>query len=212
MSKSRKLTVVYMRVSTSQQSHRSQKPDIERWLTAQNPDELGQVVWYTDIGSGRSTNHRPGWAKLQAAIEQHKVRRIVCWRLDRLGRSASALCALFDQLREKNVDLVSLRESVSLRSAGGRLLADVLAAVAAFESELKSERIVAGQAAARAAGRKWGGSKKGRRIKVTDEQLRCILAMHQGGHRITAIARTTALNRSTCYRVLRNFESGTLEL
>ena len=36
---------------------------------------------------------------------------------------------------------------------------------------VRSERILAGQEAARAAGKRWGGSQKGRRLKVTPEQV-----------------------------------------
>ena len=60
-------------------------------------------------------------------------------------------------------------------------MANVLASVAAYENEVRSERIVAGQAVARANGKRWGGSKKGRRLKVTDEQLATIRRLHTEG-------------------------------
>lgn len=42
----------------------------------------------------------------------------------------------------------SLRDKVDLSTAAGRLMANVLASVAAYENEVRSERIIAGQAAA----------------------------------------------------------------
>ena len=83
-------TAVYVRVSTSQQTTRSQDPDLNRWLDAQDPDKLGQVVWYRDTATGKNMD-RPGWQKLQSAIHTGRVKRIVVWRLDRLGRTASGL-------------------------------------------------------------------------------------------------------------------------
>ena len=70
-----KITAIYIRVSTGQQSTRSQKPDLERWIKAQDPNELGEVVWYRDRATGKDME-RPGWQKLQRAIDQDKVQRI----------------------------------------------------------------------------------------------------------------------------------------
>jgi DNA invertase Pin-like site-specific DNA recombinase len=63
---------------------------------------------------------------------------------------------------------------VDLSTAAGRLMANVLASVAAYENEVRSERIRAGQAVALANGEHWGGSKNGRHIKVTTEQIQAI--------------------------------------
>ena len=160
-----RITGIYMRVSTVQQSTASQRPDLERWIKAQNPDDLGRVLWYRDKSTGTNTD-RPGWQKLQRAIDRGEVQRVVCWRLDRLGRSASDLCRLFDQLKAKKINLISLKESVDLRSAGGRLLANIMASVAAFETELRAERVKAGQIVARAD--TWKCSKCKKQFKGSD--------------------------------------------
>jgi DNA invertase Pin-like site-specific DNA recombinase len=81
-------------------------------------------------------------------------------------------------------------------------MANVLASVAAYENEVRSERIIAGQRAARAAGKTWGGSKNGRRIKVTDEQIATIRRLADEGQSKTAMARATGLSRPTVYSVL----------
>ena len=72
--------------------------------------------------------------------------------------------------------------------------------------------VKASQAAAKAAGKRWGGSKKGRRLKVTDEQARAIVAMKAEGEKITRITRTVGLSRLTIYRVLERHEQGYLDL
>jgi DNA invertase Pin-like site-specific DNA recombinase len=155
-----KITAIYTRVSTAQQTTRSQKPDLKRWVDAQNPDTIGKVQWFHDSATGKNMD-RPGWLKLQAAIDTGQVNRLVIWRLDRLGRTASGLCKLFEDLQAKKVRLVSLRDSIDLGTASGRLMANMLASVAAFETEIRGERVKAGQDAAKASGKTWGGSKKG---------------------------------------------------
>ena len=48
-------------------------------------------------------------------------------------------------------------------------MANVRASVAAYENEVRSERIVAGQEVARANGKRWGGRKAGQRVKVNND-------------------------------------------
>ena len=50
------------------------------------------------------------------------------------------------------------RDGLDLATPAGRLMANVLASVAAYETEVRAERTLAGQEAARAKGKTWGGS------------------------------------------------------
>ena len=196
-----KANAIYVRVSSRDQSHGSQLPDLERWAEAQE----GRVIWFKDKFTGKTMN-RPGMDKLMEAFRSGKICRIVVWRLDRLGRTTRGLCQLFDELRERNVDLVSLKDGFSLESPAGRLHARILASVAEYENEVRRERVLAGQDVARKKGKKWGGSEKGWRWKVTDDQVTAIHEMRAVGKPIAQIARVTALSRPTIYRVLRELE------
>ena len=132
---------IYARVSTRRQDTKSQEPDLKRWIDAYADVP---VKWYRDKATGKNMD-RPGWNRLEAAVDAGNVSALVVWRLDRLGRTASGLTALFEKLISKKVNLVSLRDGVDLSTAAGRLIANVLASVAAYENEVRSERIVAGQ-------------------------------------------------------------------
>ena len=196
-----KTTALYVRVSHRDQTHASQLPELERWVGAHD----GPVLWFRDTFTGRTMN-RPGMDKLLAALRSGKLCRIVVWRLDRLGRTTKGLCQLFDELCERSVDLVSLKDGFSLESPAGRLHARILASVAEYETEVRAERVAAGQAAARRNGKKWGGSEKGWRWRVTDDQVTAIHEMRAAGKPIAQIARVTGLSRPTIYRVLREVE------
>lgn len=56
-------------------------------------------------------------AKLWADVEAGRVAKIVVWRLDRLGRTASGLAKLFEELTARKVGLLSLRDSIDLETA-----------------------------------------------------------------------------------------------
>ncbi len=189
---------IYLRVSSRQQDTRSQEPDLKRWAEAFAD---APVKWYHEKFSGK-TMDRPGWRRLEADMLAGNVSKIVVWRLDRLGRTAAGLTALFEDLQRRNIGFESLRDKVDLSTAAGRLMANVLASVAAYENEIRSERIRAGQAVAMANGKHWGGSRKGRRLKVTTEQARAIHRLKGEGEKVAAIARATGLSRPTVYSVL----------
>lgn len=189
---------VYVRVSSKKQDQRSQLADLNAWAEQQSEP----VVFYRDSFTGK-TMDRPGWSKLQEAIESGKVSAVVCWRLDRLGRTAKGLTALFDDLRSRKVNLVSLKDGIDLGTAAGRMMANVLASIAQFETEVRAERVLAGQQAARKAGKAWGGRKAGTRVRVTEEKEKSVLSMFKDGQSISAIARQLSLSRPTIYRVLQ---------
>jgi DNA invertase Pin-like site-specific DNA recombinase len=189
---------IYLRVSSRRQDTRSQEPDLKRWVEAYAD---APVKWYTDKFTGK-TMDRPGWKRLEADIIAGRVSKIVVWRLDRLGRTAAGLTALFEDLQRRHVGFESLRDKVDLSTAAGRLMANVLASVAAYENEVRSERIRAGQAVALSNGKRWGGSQRGRHIKVTTEQVQNIRRLKDEGKKVAAIARATGLSRPTIYNVL----------
>jgi len=81
-------------------------------------------------------------------------------------------------------------------------MANVLASVAQFETEVRAERILAGQAAARAKGKVWGGGKPGRRVRLSEEKEAAILQLKREGKPIAEIARVVGLSRPTIYKAL----------
>jgi len=189
---------IYERVSGRAQDTASQEPDLKRWAESQN----GPVVWYRDKFTGK-TMDRPGWNKLAKDIEAGKVAKLACWRLDRLGRTAKGLTALFEELVTRKVNLVSLMDGLDLSTPAGRLMANVLASVAAYETEVRSERVRAGQEVARTAGKHMGRPAGIRTpVKVTREQDTLVRRMKSEGEPIASIARATGLSRVTIYRVL----------
>lgn len=195
-----KHTAIYLRVSSRAQDTASQVPDLRRWVDA-NAQGL-PVGWYRDTATGKRMA-RPGWDKLDAAIRAGNISQVVVWRLDRLGRTAAGLTALFDELIARKVNLVSLKDGLDLSTPAGRLMANVLANVAQYETEVRAERVLAGQAAARAKGKTWGGSLPGVRKVVTPDQVQVIKQLREQGVPVTRIAAAVKLSRPTIYDVLR---------
>lgn len=190
---------VYVRVSSKQQDAASQLPDLEKWVEAFADGR--PVKWYKDKFTGK-TMDRPQWNKLDRAIESGNVETVVIWRLDRLGRTAKGLTELFDRLPKRSVNLVSIRDGLDLSTAAGRLMANVLASVAQYETEIRGERVLAGQAKAKKQGKTWGGSEAGRRQTLTQDQVDMILRLWDEGTNKAKIGRAVGCDRKTVARII----------
>ena len=190
---------IYVRVSSVSQTDSSQIMELQLW--AKNNCKNQNVVWYKDTFTG-TTMKRPAMNKLMEAVLSGKISSIVLWRLDRAGRTAKGLVSWFDTLLQRNIGLISIKDSLDLSTPAGRLMANVLASVAAFETEVRKERQMAGIRAAKKAGKRWGGSSKGRKWKVTPDHEQIIKQMKLDGKSIAAISRITKLSRPTIYKVL----------
>jgi DNA invertase Pin-like site-specific DNA recombinase len=196
-------TAIYFRVSSDRQEMKSQEADLLGYKAA--VEARGEEVrLFRDKRSGTNFN-RPEWQRLWAAVQAGEVQRIVCWRLDRLGRLAGATIQLLDELEAKGVAFLSIRDGFDPSTPAGRLTRNVLASVAQFETEVRSERQRAGIEAKRAEnGGKcpWGGRKAGIPNKATAEKIAVVRDLRGQGRNIAEIARIVELTRQTVYRIL----------
>ena len=105
-----------------------------------------------------------------------------------------------------NVGFYSLRDSLDLSTPAGRLMANVLASMAVYETEVRAERQLAGIESAKARGVKFGrpatGLGQGKAIKVTSEKRELVKRLKAEGAKVAAIARVTSLARNTIYAIL----------
>ena len=192
-------TAAYVRCSTAEQNDALQRRAIKAWVKANG---LSKLKWYADKGTGTNGN-RPAWKKLNHDIGKGAVDTIVCWRLDRLSRSLKDAANLFDCLQKKGVRLVSVTEGVDLDSITGRMVAGILATFAEFEHGVRQQRQAAGIKRARAAGKTWGGSKKGW-SKVSKAQAHRIIEMSKNGVGKAAIARAEGLSWPTVHKIVQH--------
>jgi DNA invertase Pin-like site-specific DNA recombinase len=91
-----------------------------------------------------------------ADAKRPKVDVVICWKLDRFGRSLAHLVNAIGALTDAGVGFASLGEGIDTRSATGRLMLGILGSFAEFERERIRERIHAGLARARRQGLRLG--------------------------------------------------------
>lgn len=101
---------------------------------------------------------------------------LVVYKLDRLARSVSHFIKVFEDLQDRSIGFRSLTESIETTTPHGRMFLHLLSAFAEFERELIRERCLAGQRAARAAGKTWG-----RKRALSDEDVAAAVAAWRSG-------------------------------
>lgn len=152
-----KTTALYLRVSTDDQSVDSQRDAL--MASCQQRGWHATTV-YEDQASGADAT-RPALVRLMADVRGGCVAQVVCFKLDRLGRSLSHLARIIDELETHRVALVCPSQGIDTTDANpaGRLQMHILAAVAEFERAIIRDRVKAGIAAARKRGKHLGRPK-----------------------------------------------------
>ncbi len=177
------MKIGYARVSSTGQNETAQV-DI---LTRHGVDEV-----FIDKASGTTREGRP---KLGEAIRfARKGDALVVTRLDRLARSVHDLHAISQELQIKGVDLIATEQNIDTTTPTGRLMFNMLGAIAEFETDLRKERQLEGIAKAKEEGRY-----KGRPVTVDGDAIRAALA---AGDKPAAVAKRFNVARSTVYRMI----------
>jgi len=143
---------------------------------------------------------RQGFDRLMADIRRRRLDVVVCFKLDRLGRSLPHLAQLVAELAAHGVALVCTSQGIdtSNDNPAGRLQLGVLMAVAEFEREIIRERVNAGLRAAKARGVRLGRPATN---GVHSEAVRRLLAEGKG---IRAIARELGVPVASVHKLARN--------
>jgi DNA invertase Pin-like site-specific DNA recombinase len=81
---------------------------------------------------------------------------VLVWKIDRYGRSLRHLVNALADLSAYGVAFVSFRDNLDLSTPSGRLMFQIIGAMAEFERSLIQERVRAGLRNARAKGKKFG--------------------------------------------------------
>jgi DNA invertase Pin-like site-specific DNA recombinase len=134
---------LYCRISTQMER---QLNSLSAQMDFQRQDILDHPMWeyvdtYTDIGSGRSINSRPGFKRLMADCEAGRIDLIFTKSISRLGRNCVDFLMVLRRLKELGVDAYFQNEEIFLSNESSELILSLQAALAQAESEDKSSNI-----------------------------------------------------------------------
>jgi DNA invertase Pin-like site-specific DNA recombinase len=137
-------------------------------------------------------------SRLDACLEYvREGDTLVVSRLDRLARSTLHLCQIADLLNRKQVALHVLDQNLDTSNATGRLLFNMLGAIAEFETEIRSERQLDGIHKAKELGVRFGRKQILSAPQITELHLR-----REQGTLIKILMKDFALSKASVYRYL----------
>ena len=195
MSKTYLRVALYARVSTS---NGHQDPEMQlRELRDYSASRNWTIVEeFTDQGVSGSKDSRPALNRLMTDAARRKFDIILVWKLDRFGRSLRHLVNAMAELEALGIAFVSFRDNLDLTTPSGRLMFQIIGAMAEFERELIRERVKAGLRNARAKGRKLGRP----RTEVDESKIE---ALRDSGASWRTIAKTLGVGMGTALRVVQ---------
>jgi len=105
-----------------------------------------------DLGFDIFRDSRP----LPIICRLRKFDVLLVWKLDRLSRSLKDLIGTLDELGHLGIDFVSYDNKIDTSSPTGKLVFQIVGAVAEFERDIISERVKAGLRNAKRKGKRLG--------------------------------------------------------
>src|ERR1700722_15746565 len=155
---------LYARVSTLN----GQNPEMQLAELREYAARRGLEIFreYVDHGIYGLKESRPELNRLLADARRRHIDMVLCWKVDRFGRSLKHLVNTLADLDSIGVAFVSLRDNLDFSTPAGRLMFQIIGAMAEFERSLIQERVRAGLRNARSKGKTLG---RPRRIVNRDE-------------------------------------------
>jgi len=176
--------VGYARVSTRDQDLTSQVERIQRYITDYGLIPAIEGAIFQEKLSGAS-NQRPERGKILKLAEQGRIDLVICTKLDRWGRSLKDLIETMNFLEAHNVSMIFLDQNIDLSSPMGKMLFQILGAVAEFERDLIVERTSEGRMRAMLHGTRSGKPMHG---PLKDLPEKAIIQRYKNGESIKALA------------------------
>jgi DNA invertase Pin-like site-specific DNA recombinase len=191
-----KRIAIYARVSTSAQTCENQLTELRAVADRAGYQIVSEFV-DEGISGSKGRSDRPALDRMLKECTKRRFDLVMCWDISRLGRSVQNLIEIMNELQSLKVDLFFLQQGMDTSTASGRMMFSVFGALAEYERELIRERVIAGQARAKAAGVRFGRPKT-----VTQNTKDTIRLMREQGVGMRKIAKTLGVGISTCYTAI----------
>ena len=182
---------LYARVSTLN----GQDPEMQLSELREYASRRGWTITseYVDQGVSGSKESRPQLKQLMADAQRRNFDAVLVWKIDRFGRSLKHLVNALADLCAYGVAFVSFRDNLDLSTPSGRLMFQIIGAMAEFERSLIQERVKAGLRNARAKGKKFG------RPRVKIDALR-VAELRREGFSWSQVCRTLQVSKGSAQR------------
>jgi DNA invertase Pin-like site-specific DNA recombinase len=186
---------LYARVST----FNGQDPELQLRELREYARARGLAIYreYVDKGQSGAKESRPALNQLMNDARLRRFDAVAVWKLDRFARSLKWMVNALADLDALGVAFISLRDNLDLSTPSGRLMFQIISAIAEFERALIQERVVAGLKNAKAKGKKLG--RPMREVDVSEVQK-----LREQGKSWRKVAREMKIGLGTLFRAIES--------
>ncbi len=191
-----KKVAIYARVSTDKQTTENQLNELRAVA-----NRMGYVIVQEYVENGisgaKSRIDRPSLDVMMKDAVRGRFDMVMCWSIDRLGRSLQNLVEILNELQSIKVDLYFLQQGMDTSTSSGRMMFSIFGALSEYERSLIRERVCAGLQTA-----KVRGVKLGRPSKMNDGMKQAVVLLREKGMGIKQIAKELQIGIGTVYSAI----------
>ncbi len=191
-----KKVAIYARVSTDKQTTENQLNELRAVA-----NRMGYVIVQEYVENGisgaKSRTDRPSLDAMMKDAVRGRFDMVMCWSIDRLGRSLQNLVEILNELQSIKVDLYFLQQGMDTSTSSGRMMFSIFGALSEYERSLIRERVCAGLQTA-----KVRGVKLGRPSKMNDGMKQAVVLLREKGMGIKQIAKELQIGIGTVYSAI----------
>lgn len=158
---------IYYRISTDKQDISMQEKVCRDYCERES---ITIYKEYSDKGISGSKNSRPEFDMMLQDMRAKLFDTIVCYKLDRIGRSVIHLLMMFEEFEKKGIKFISVTQSFNTTTPEGKLMLRMLMILAEYERAIIISRVNDGLAEAREKGKTLGrptGAKDKKRRRLS---------------------------------------------
>ena len=144
----------YLRVSTLDQNTDNQEIQL-REVAVRAGYEITKIYRDHGIAGAKGRDKRPQFDALCKDAARRKFDLIMCWSVDRLGRSLTDLLEFLKEIHALRIDLYLHQQGLDTTTPSGKAMFQMMGVFAELERSLIRERVRAGLARAKASGFDW---------------------------------------------------------
>ncbi|MBC8456876.1 MAG: recombinase family protein [Deltaproteobacteria bacterium] len=194
MSNQQKTVAIYARVSTDRQKVDMQLSELRDFV-----ERSGWRIFneYIDQGYTGANIKRPAFAEMIGAAKKRRFDILLVWKLDRLSRSLKDLINTLDELGSLGINFISYDNNLDTTTPTGKLVFQIIGAVAEFEKDIIRERVKAGLEHARQKGKRLG------RRSINDDIIEEAFSLRKKGLSFRKIEKDLGLGEGTIRKRLK---------
>lgn len=192
-----KRVAIYARVSTTQQDTEAQIAESQAYAQRCGYELAG--VYQDKISGITSKDDRPELTRLLEDASARKFDMVVCYSIDRIGRSLKHCLDILELLKSHRCDFISIKQQIDTSSPTGQLIFNLFACLASYERTQILERTALGRDRAKARGVKFG-----RPSKMNSSVAEAVRLLREKGAGIKDIAKSLQIGVGSVYKALKS--------